>query len=215
MTENTHKNLSERLKFALKSANISQTELAKRIGVKPQVIQYLCASKSEKSKFTFDIAEALNIDAMWLAHGNGATPVNNKLISNERIIPVLSFNQIKLWKVYGKEIDFKRITNWIPIKEDININSFAVILTDISMSPRFNLDTLIIIDPTIDTYKNQVGHNFVLAYIQEEDFLVFRQLEIADNSKKLVPLNNCLYKKILLKDNDIILGSCVEARWNG
>lgn len=210
---NENKNLSERLRFALKILGVSQTELAKRINVKPQIIQYLCASNAEKSKFTFYIAEALKIDVSWLAIGKGTPPSHSKPGKNERVIPILTFNQIKEWKVHQKEFVPTNV-DWLPISNDISIDSFAVVLNDKSMAPRFNLDTTIIIDPTISAYKTQQNNRFVLAYLAAEDFLIFRQLDTDNNIETLVPINNSLYKTTVLNEKDIILGPCKEARWS-
>jgi len=211
--ENEDKNLSERLRFTLKILGISQTELANRIDVKPQIVQYLCQGKAEKSKFTFDIAEALNVDVSWLATGKGVAPCISQLRKNTKTIPILTFNQIREGKIYKRKFDPMRVTSWIPIKEGISQDSFAIVLNDKSMMPRFDLDTIVIIDPTVDAYQTQQKNKFVLAYLAEEDFLVFRQLHINDNVKSLIAHNNNLYKNVLLKDEDIILGICTEARW--
>ncbi|TAK78570.1 MAG: XRE family transcriptional regulator, partial [Gammaproteobacteria bacterium] len=123
--------LSERLRYALKILNVTQTELARRINVKPQVIQYLCAGNSQKSKFTFEIAEALNIDFSWLATGKGVTPEKMGAAKHERVIPLLSFNQVKEWKIGGGiAVHLSKVMSWIPINDDISQNAFAIILND-------------------------------------------------------------------------------------
>lgn len=59
-------------------AKISQSELARRVGVKAQAIQHL-ATKGQGSKKTYDIALACNVDPEWLASGKGS-PRNNEVI---------------------------------------------------------------------------------------------------------------------------------------
>lgn len=205
-------NLSLRLKFALKVLGISQTELAKRINVKPQVIQYLCASQSQKSKFTCEISEALNIDFTWLATGKGIIPDKLEAIKNENVIPLLSFEQIREWKVYGNKMDTSKIMNWIPINGEINQDFFAVVINDRAMAPRFDLNTVIIIEPV--KLNNTELNGFILVYLSQEDFVVFRQLVVKDQKKLLVAINKNLHKDILLKKEDLILGVCKEARWS-
>lgn len=208
-------NLSERLKFTLKVLGITQTELAKKINVKPQIIQYLCTGNAEKSKFTFDIAEALKIDVIWLATGKGTAPSNVMVLGKtEKTIPIFTFEQIKKREIHGKGIEQHEISNYISIKEDINANAFAFILNDKSMAPRFDLNTTIIIDPTIDIFKTHPNNLFILVYLATEDFIIFRKLEITGESKTLISLNSSLYKNILLSTKDIIIGICKEARWN-
>jgi transcriptional regulator with XRE-family HTH domain len=205
-------NLSDRLRFALRILGTSQTDLARQINVKPQIIQYLCAAKSEKSKFTFDIAEALKIDVLWLATGKGVKP-NLEILKKERSIPVFSFQQIRESKIYGKHIDQSQILKWLPINEETNIQAYAVILNDRSMAPRFCLDTTIIVEPKDETDK-RYSQEYVLVYVKSEDFVIFRQIQFTDNSYKLIPTNNNLYKETILHEDDIILGICKEARWN-
>jgi transcriptional regulator with XRE-family HTH domain len=203
-------NLSMRLKFALRTLNISQTDLAKKINVKPQVIQYLCASQSQKSKFTCEIAEALNIDFLWLASGKGAVPKKIDLLKNERLVPLLSFEQIREWKVQKKEMEITKISKWIPVDEEASSGEFAVEINDRSMAPRFDLNTIII----IEAIKETILQGFVLVYLKQEDFVIFRKLSLINNDKCLMAINKNLHKDIFLQKEDVILGICKEARWN-
>jgi ribosome-binding protein aMBF1 (putative translation factor) len=63
--------LSDRLSHALVTLEISQAELARRINVKRQAVQYICTNALTKSKFAYDIAEALGINVSWLITGAG------------------------------------------------------------------------------------------------------------------------------------------------
>lgn len=63
--------LADRLKFALARKGISQSELARRIGIKPQAIQYLCSGRGHKSGYIAEIARELEIRPHWLATGQG------------------------------------------------------------------------------------------------------------------------------------------------
>jgi transcriptional regulator with XRE-family HTH domain len=211
MTENFN-NLSLRLKFALKVLNISQSELAKRIHVKPQVIQYLCASQSQKSRFTFEIAEALDIDFSWLATGKGTIPASNEVKRNENCIPLLSFEQIKTWKINGNEIEASKINHWVSMDGEISSNCFAVEINDRAMAPRFDLNTIIIVEYIEKKYLEP--NSFVLVYLPQENFIIFRHLHVINNQRFLVAINKNLHKDIALKEEDIILGICKEARWS-
>lgn len=64
---------SERLTWAINNAGITQTDLARMIGVKPQTIQYLCSPKNnaQGSIHNASIAEILKISALWLETGRG------------------------------------------------------------------------------------------------------------------------------------------------
>lgn len=64
---------AQRLKRARAHAKISQPELARRVGIKQQSIQYLENPKRSAtgSRYTGAIARELGVDATWLATGKG------------------------------------------------------------------------------------------------------------------------------------------------
>lgn len=212
MKEHKLDNLSLRLKFAMKMLHVSQTDLAKKISVKPQVIQYLCASESQKSKFTGEIAEALNIDLIWLATGKGQMPSLKNQIKNENTIPLLSYEQLKELKINKKSLETKLISHWITLDYAFDTELFAVQINDRAMAPRFDLKTIVIIEPL--KREKIVSHLFLLVYLADEDFIVFRQFVLEKDQQKLVAINKNLYKDVLLNQNDIVLGVCKEARWS-
>jgi len=71
----------ERIKQARKHAQLSQAELARRITVKQQAIEYLENPKNnaQASRHTSEIARACGVDAGWLAKADGPAPGNTVL----------------------------------------------------------------------------------------------------------------------------------------
>lgn len=67
-------NYATRLKKAREHAGLNQTELAARLHVKPQAIQYLEneIKLARGSKYTASIARICGVDAHWLATGEGS-----------------------------------------------------------------------------------------------------------------------------------------------
>ncbi|EKT4090772.1 helix-turn-helix transcriptional regulator [Stenotrophomonas maltophilia] len=63
--------LSERLVAARERAGISQTALARTVGISQQAIAQLESGKAKKTGALAEIARALNVDPMWLALGEG------------------------------------------------------------------------------------------------------------------------------------------------
>ena len=61
----------DRLIEAMKAADLDQSALAKKVGISPQSIQYLCKSGSSSRHLT-EIAIALNVNPEWLATGMGS-----------------------------------------------------------------------------------------------------------------------------------------------
>lgn len=72
---------SERLTWAINNAGMTQSQLAKLTGIKPQTIQYLCSSRNnaQGSIHNASFAEVLKVSALWLETGRGdKNPEHNK-----------------------------------------------------------------------------------------------------------------------------------------
>lgn len=211
MEEQDLNTLSKRLAYALEKTGTTQTELARRINVKKQAIQYLCASGTDKSKFAYHIAQALNINVDWLVTGKGEMMLKEspeqRLLSEQKVVPILQWGQIDLWISTG--IDRQTITDWTTVHEKFSKKSFALKLKDNSMFPRFDTDTLIIVDPE----KRPTTPCFVVVHIKKIHETVFRQLIQDDDKFVLYAFNEAGYKQLPLSCNDKILGCMVEAKW--
>ncbi len=211
--------LSARLVFALNTLGVTQADLSRRIGVKPQAIHYLCNSNSKKSSFTYEIADALKINSLWLACGNGEMlrerpsdiSKNTTMIEKKNKIPVLNFKQMKQLANKNSTLTdlLPIIDEWISSDSNIKINDFSFKLNDKSMFPRFDQDTTIIIDPDIKPKNN----DFVVVFLEEMDDVIFRMYEDCSGRVFFKPINSDLFKTIIKKNNDLILGVLVEARW--
>lgn len=66
------KTYGERLAWAMRRADLDQSELARRVGIKQPSIAHLLSPAAKKSGYTPVIARILKIDAEWLATGRGA-----------------------------------------------------------------------------------------------------------------------------------------------
>jgi phage repressor protein C with HTH and peptisase S24 domain len=82
------KTYAERLNWAMnrETKKVSQTELAKKIGISPQSIQYLCDPErgAQGSKHNSKIAAELGISAIWLETGEGSPVQVDYLIEQTR-----------------------------------------------------------------------------------------------------------------------------------
>ena len=66
------KTYGERLAWAMRRAELDQSELARRVGIKQPSIAHLLSPQAKKSGYTPMIARVLRIDAEWLASGRGS-----------------------------------------------------------------------------------------------------------------------------------------------
>jgi len=208
------KNLSERLSAALEELKISQAELARKIQVKPQVINYLCKNKTKASSLTYEIADALGINGEWLATGEGYMKNDDdpqfKLFNIQNRIPIISAESIKKSSSPPFQLpDQNNPMEWVLSSSTCGKNGFAFRLTDKSMYPRFDEKTIVIINPD----KKPESNDFVLAYIKPIDDVLLRKIELSEDKPLLKPFNTSMYKDINIDTNTKIIGTLVEARW--
>ncbi|MBP2155725.1 helix-turn-helix domain-containing protein [Erwinia rhapontici] len=65
--------ISERLKQKRSELNMTQSELAIKAGVKQQSIQQIEAGVTQRPRFLFEIANALQCDPVWLQYGKSGS----------------------------------------------------------------------------------------------------------------------------------------------
>ena len=64
--------LAKRLRYAREQANLSQSALARSVGVKPQAIQSIEAGRVHRPRALLEIADVLGVSPMWLSSGEGS-----------------------------------------------------------------------------------------------------------------------------------------------
>lgn len=70
-TISTKNTFAERLKLVLRESGITQTELAKCMGVSQSLISSLVTGKRHGIEYSTAISNALGINKWWLAYGEG------------------------------------------------------------------------------------------------------------------------------------------------
>jgi len=202
-------NLTDRLNYILELKGLSQSDLARLISVKPQVIQYLCTSNAKNSRFTFDIAQALEINPEWLA--TGKKPIflsedsKDAFIKDKILIPILDWKELFLLLKNSLVIDDSHELTLVPSKYK---KCFGLSMSDNSMQPVFTTRTLLIIKPEQVPNIN----DYVLVYLTLENTFIIRKLIVIDGKSILLPLNTNLFKEVELMDEDKVIGKVMENR---
>lgn len=153
--------LGERLKIARLETGITQSELAKCVGISQAAIAGLELRESKQSGYTSQIAECLKINVQWLATGTG--PMKEPEREPVTTVPVINW------------CDVKQPTTAIPIRSipwhktgEENVSQvFALEISGVSMEPEFNDGDCIVVDP-----NRTPNHNdFVIINTGEEPML--------------------------------------------
>lgn len=205
--------LSERIKYALDRRGMRKIDLAKKIGVKHQTIQYLCKREIKNSRFTPLIADALKVDLQWLSTGKGTFGKNFSegqlnfyevpLLDEEGIQHLLQTNQLSTNKHIKRFIQsFTKVEN--------EESCFAFLVTDTAMLPVFPKGSMVFIN-RYGKFENDV---YGLFYVGNKD-IVLRKIKKEKDETTLIVLNELLYKNISFnKKNDVFLGKVIEIRWS-
>jgi len=61
--------LAQRLRYTREAAGLSQSALARAVGIKPQTIQLIEAGKVKRPRHLIEIANALKVSGAWLSGG--------------------------------------------------------------------------------------------------------------------------------------------------
>lgn len=65
------KTLAKRLRYCREGAGLSQSALARAVGIKPQAVQLIEAGRVEKPRHLLALATALGVNPTWLLDGDG------------------------------------------------------------------------------------------------------------------------------------------------
>lgn len=190
--ENT---LGGRIKALLTEQGMTQSALARLVGVKQQTISYICApdSPSSVSRYSTKIAEVLGVNPNWLQTGEGnqyevSVPITMGGVTyTAKKVPVLEQQHVLDW-LSGvhkhKGLD-------IMTEIEVSAESFAIEIEGESMSPMFRSGDRVLIDPSL---MPEPG-DFVAAIAG--GILTFRKYRATgicepDGTRnfELVPLNN-------------------------
>lgn len=65
------KTLAQRLRYCRERMGVSQSALARTVGIKPQAVQLIEAGRVEKPRHLLALATALGVNPTWLLEGDG------------------------------------------------------------------------------------------------------------------------------------------------
>jgi SOS-response transcriptional repressor LexA len=207
--------LSERLNRALELTGVSQSELARRIGIKQQSISQICSGKTARSRYTPQIAEALEISGKWLATGQGSIGLGVANLDRgpdiRGKIPLINWVQAGAWTEIVEGFAYEAAEEWITATGSIHMDCFALRVKGDSMeNPGGKLSVpegaVIVVDPNAHPQHKSL----VVARLEDSKEATFKQLVIDGEQKFLKPLNP-QYPAIPINGNCTIVGVVKQA----
>ncbi|MBF0185405.1 MAG: LexA family transcriptional regulator [Magnetococcales bacterium] len=198
-------NFGERIVTARKSAKLTQKELADRVGISQTAIHKLEHGRSKMSRQTVSIALTCGVDPIWLETGRGDMSLGGarpgmtaeelgKAVDGGELhrtplfarLPLISWEEAsRLCSEPADSFHPTTVDAWLPIAPKTSDKSFALRVPDDSMDPEFREGEVIIVDPTQSGKHNQ----YIVAHLDGDTTLIFKQLMVVGSKKYLKPLN--------------------------
>lgn len=217
------KTYTERLNYALKLRDKSQTDVANAIGTKPQAIQHLAkpapGKKVRGSRHTPAIAGFLRIDAQWLATGEGATPsaYDGSVEPGPDLkgrAPLISWVQAGCWEEIVDRFNPGEAEEWLLVPRSCGPRTFALRVRGASMDNpggrySYSDGDIIFVDPDAP-YEN---NSRVIARLEENKEATFKQLIIEGDRKYLRALNPGWPDKTIEVTSECTICGVVIGKW--
>jgi len=185
--------LKDRLKAARRHANLTQAELAQRVGITQVSISDIERGKTESTGYIAQIAAACGVSPLWLADGRGSMLGETNVEPGPDVrgqLPLISWVQAGAW---SEVIDLYAVGDaemWLPCPAAHGPRAFALRVKGESMyNPHgrrsFRPDDLIFVDPD----RNPENGSLVVAKLDDSQEATFKQLVIEDGKRYLKALN--------------------------
>ncbi len=192
--------ICERLKQArIEAGYLTAKSFSERNDVK--ISTYALHEASTRS-MSFEIiehyAKLLDINPAWLLTGMGPKSANHV-----RSVPILDWNEIPLFPK-GILLETKKYTY---SDKDLSPQSFAVIVHNDAMEPRYPQGTVII----VDCQQIPVAQDFAIILPIDKQTPLFTQIISSDNELIARPLNP-RYETLTLAKNTRKIGKVVQAK---
>lgn len=205
------KQLSTILKALMAEIRINESELARRTGIGQPVIHRIASGETDNPKVG-TLSPIANFFAVSISQliGDEPLPPNripgtfNPGITGWTQVPLLTWEQVPQWPHLSGQT---KPTQTVSTDIDVSDDTYALIIKDTTMEPRFPEGTVIILDPTIQP----VDRDFAVVQIEGQHSLHFKQVLIDGDTIYLKPLNSD-FKTIVLDKKHNFLGVMVQSR---
>ncbi|MBF0445532.1 MAG: LexA family transcriptional regulator [Magnetococcales bacterium] len=191
------KTLSDRILHARQHSGLTQKELARRVGISLTTVYNLESGKAKYSRCMVTIATVCGVEPAWLETGRGEM----LLSAHDKILPVsgcrdispvtakipmLSWNTINTLHSWNDHEQIKFLcSELLPILPKTKGQHYGLQVPDDSMEPEFSEGEVIVVDTQLAITNNQ----YLLARLEGESHITFKQLVVIEDRQYLRPLN--------------------------
>ncbi|AOA58189.1 LexA family protein [Acinetobacter larvae] len=190
--------IGQRIRALRRSKKLTQAQLAKVAGVSsPAVTEWEKDGYQPKAASLEAMANLFGVTAEYIL--TGKEPPNKPAFDNNvnlsqkiglegRPIPVISWVAAGSFSPTETIISDAEVCEWLPPNKDCGKNGYGLIVTGISMSPKFEIDDRIYVNPDVQTFDLHSG-DLVIVSCAGDTEATFKKLIIEGSNKYLQPLN--------------------------
>ena len=176
--------------------DVSNAKLARMIGVsRPTIGNWIDGKSAPTGENLTNLANALKVDPNWLMLGKESqarfdnnVDVSQKIPFDGRPIPVISWVAAGSFEPIETVLRDAEVDEYLPPIKECGRNGYGLIVTGISMSPKFEPEDRIYVNPDFQVIDLKTG-DLVIVSCAGDNEATFKQLIIEGTTKYLKPLN--------------------------
>jgi SOS-response transcriptional repressor LexA len=189
--------------------------LAKRMGVTSKAVsKWLAGESLPRAAMMKNLAKALNVDALWLQHGDEATAIEERVVNSlfRNRFPLISWEVADDSAAYVNA-NFHTLRYFFSGAVMKHGKAFWLLVKDDSMTspvgPCVPIGSQILVDPS----QTAQSGDFVIAKLEDAKEATFKQYFVDEgtNRKYLKPLNSN-YNPIEINNSCSFIGVVIESR---
>lgn len=176
--------------------DVSNAKLARMIGVsRPTIGNWIEGKSAPTGENLTNLANALKVDPNWLMSGKESqVRFDNNVDLSQRIpfegrpVPVISWVAAGSFEPIETVLRDAEVDEYLPPIKECGRNGYGLIVTGISMSPKFEPEDRIYVNPDFQVVDLKTG-DLVIVSCAGDNEATFKQLIIEGTTKYLKPLN--------------------------
>ena len=188
--------IGQRISKLMLDMDVSNAKLARMIGVsRPTIGNWIDGKSAPTGENLTNLANALKVDPNWLMSGKESqarldnnVDISQKIPFDGRPIPVISWVAAGSFEPIETVLRDAEVDEYLPPIKECGRNGYGLIVTGISMSPKFEPEDRIYVNPDFQVIDLKTG-DLVIVSCAGDNEATFKQLIIEGTTKYLKPLN--------------------------
>ena len=188
--------IGQRISKLMLDIDVSNAKLARMIGVsRPTIGNWIEGKSAPTGENLTNLANALKVDPNWLMSGKESrVRLDNNVDISQKIpfdgfpIPVISWVAAGSFGPIETVLRDAEVDEYLPPIKECGKNGYGLVVTGISMSPKFEPEDRIYVNPDFQVSDLKTG-DLVIVSCAGDNEATFKQLIIEGTTKYLKPLN--------------------------